>query len=193
MKYPLLRDVAPAATRSNPDDSWYSTGTRTNPASPAEPPDLARGIELYLDFQQMPVQSIGEFDGRMRIPSRGRLLGSGKWITYRSGKWDDGTHDYIHEFGPRVKIVDFDGGPGGVGIRVPASHRSAGTLIKLGTCLGFRFEHDGEETEAKTSGTKPELYCTPSGHALFVVEDKERVLVGMWGGKLGVEARGIVG
>lgn len=157
-----------------------------------DPPDLDRGVRKFLEFNGMDLRSIGPFSTALSIPDGGYLLGPGKWITYRSDKWNDGRHDYIHEFGKSVKIVDFDGGEGSL-VAVPSRFARAQTLVKLGTCLGFSFAQGREVIEAKTRGRKPELYCTPCGRALFVVQDKQKFLTGMWGGKLAVESRGIVG
>ena len=156
--------------------------------------DLSRGVKKYLDFHDLDVKDIGSFSSKVSIPPEGRLLGIGKWVTYRSDKWErPKKYDYIHDFGTGIRCVTFRGSDGSV-VRVPVSYQRVETLVLLGTCLGFAFlTEDGEEMEAKPQGRKPELYCTPSGRALFVVQDKKQILAGMWGGKLGVESRGIVG
>ena len=66
--------------------------------NPADPPDLDQGVQKFLEFNQMELRSIGPFSASLEIPDGGFLLGGGKWITYRSDKWQDGTHDYIHKF-----------------------------------------------------------------------------------------------
>ena len=181
----------PASQRSQ----WWRThrAGRRNPGviENPEPADLDRGVKMFLDFHKLPVNEIGTFAAGMKLPTNGYLLGPGKWITYRSGKWGKGTYEYIHDFGKGVRVVDFK--EGGRAVAVPAKFRSVQTLVKLGDCLGYAARDGEDEIEAKTSGKKPELYCTPNGRALFVVENKRTVLAGMWGGKLGVEKRGIVG
>lgn len=164
------------------------------PVSNPKPLDLSRGVKKYLEFHDLDVKDIGSFSAKLSIPPEGRLLGIGKWVTYRSDKWErPKKHDYIHDFGIGVRCITFRGSTGS-SVRVPVSYQRVETLVLLGTCLGFAFlNKDEEEIEAKTRGRKPELYCTPSGRALFVVQDKKQILAGMWGGKLGVESRGIVG
>jgi hypothetical protein len=76
---------------------------------------------------------------------------------------------------------------------VPAFIRDADSLVLLGDCLGFTYENEyGEAIEASATNPLPELYTIPSGRALVVVQSKRTVLALLWGGKLGVEARGIV-
>jgi hypothetical protein len=50
---------------------------------------------------------------------------------------------------------------------------------------------DGREAEGRAP--LPDLCCTPDGKCLLVVQGKRKVLAMMWGGALGVFARGIDG
>jgi hypothetical protein len=67
-------------------------------------------------------------------------------------------------------------------------------LTLLGQCLGFAYydPESDQEIEAKVTQPFPELYSIPSGKALLVIQSKRTVLALIWGGRLGVEARGIV-
>ena len=77
---------------------------------------------------------------------------------------------------------------------MPARIRNAETLTALGLCcLGFSYDSGDGVVEAKVTKPYPELYTIPSGHALIVVQAKRKVLALIWGGKLRVERRGIVG
>jgi hypothetical protein len=67
----------------------------------------------------------------------------------------------------------------------------------LGKCLGYDFRDpkypDDDPIQAVAQDPLPELYCIPSGKVLLVVQDKRQLLAAIWGGALGVFARGIDG
>ena len=86
--------------------------------------------------------------------------------------------------------IDIDGRE----IAVPSWLHGSEQLVLLGECMGYAYvDGDGAGVEAKSTAPLPELYTTPDGHALVVVQDKREVLALVWGGGLGVEWRGIVG
>ena len=77
---------------------------------------------------------------------------------------------------------------------MPAEFTGAQALVLLGDNLGYSFELDGNDVEAVGQDDPyPELYCTPCGKCLLVIEGKREVLAMMRGGALGVFARGIDG
>jgi hypothetical protein len=164
----------------------------------------ADAVAKYQEFHRFAPTIIGEFEPGFRIPRRARLAGTSKWVTYRSGKVDPATLrlprkpvDYIHEHDAGVKTYtmpspDFE--PTGDETDVPSFVIDAPALTRLGENLGFCFvTPEGEEKEAEGTEPFPELYTTPCGKALLVIQDKREVLAMMWGGALGVFARGIDG
>ncbi len=160
---------------------------------------IKNAINKYVEFHQFEPMDIGEFSRSFSIPKKTRLAGEALFILYRSGKKDPITLitpidpiDYIHEHsnGVRVYRSDIDG----PSKNVPRSISGVSELVRLGDCLGFAYvDHDGDEVEAKGVPPLPELYCTSSGKSLLVVEEKSKVVALLWGGKLRVESRGIVG
>jgi hypothetical protein len=154
----------------------------------------AEALEKYEEFHRHAPKRVGEFSPRLRIPSELRRAGAAKWVTYRSDKVDPDTlrrprHpvDYIHEHNAGVVTYLADGD--GAVTKVPEKWRSADALVRLGTCLGFAFDDD----EASSTTPMPDLYCTPDGKCLLVIQSRETVIAMMWGGALGVFARGIDG
>ena len=152
--------------------------------------------KLFADFHKYDAKKIGEFHSSFEIPDAATLAGPALFVLYRSAKCDPLTYakpskpiDYIHEPKPGVKVCVIEDEPDTI---VPKYIHSVGTLTLLGKCLGFAYlDEDGEEIEAKC--TSCELYSIPSGKALLIVEKKKKVLALIWGGKLDVEPRGIVG
>ena len=161
--------------------------------------DAPRAADLYEAFHRFEPRRIGTFASGFKIPSSMHAQGRSINVLYRSDKVDPSTLrrprrpvDYIHEHKPGVRTYLARGA--GELVQVPAYLRDADQLTLLGECLGFSFEgRDGAEVEAVGKGKLPELYATPNGRALLVVQDKRQVLAAMWGGKLNVEPRGIVG
>lgn len=165
-----------------------------NPASPS--PSATR---KYREFHQRTPKRVGAFRARFAIPDKICRVGAAKHVLYRSDKLnpetgkDEGVIDYIHDHGRGVHVYRADCKDGEL-VDVPARVRDATDLVLLGSCMGFAYvDGDGHTIEAKTKRPLPELYTIPSGRALLVVEGKRRVVAMMWGGKLGVERRGIVG
>lgn len=166
--------------------------------NPADNDELAAAREKYEEFHRYEPKKEGSFPASFKIPARLLCAGKGKFVTYRSAKVDPATLqkprkpvDYIHEFNAGVHVYLADKNPD---TSVPETFRDVGALVKLGDCLGFCvIDSDGEEVEAVGKRPLPELYCTTDGKCLFVIQDKKEVVAAIWGGALGVFARGIDG
>lgn len=173
---------------------------RQNPARGEAMPSK-KALRLYVGFHQKDPKKVGNFDPRLVIPAEAQLIGHAVHVLYRSDKLnpttgeDEGWIDYIHEHDANVKVYRCDrspGGPEGITRRVPAWLQRVDELDWLGYCQGFAFEDDDGEKEVKGTKPYPELYCTPNGKALLVIQSKRTLLAMIWGGRLGVEPRGIV-
>ena len=162
-------------------------------APPEPPPDFDDAVRGYRSFQALDPRDIGVFHG-LKIPARLRLCGEAVHVLYRSDKWGEGEHDYIHEHEGGVHAYRPDGE--GEKIEVPRSVRGAGTLYLLGFCQGFRYRDGDDLVDAKVRKPLPELYTTPDGKALLVIETHlrpARLAACIWGGGLDVKDVGIVG
>jgi hypothetical protein len=156
----------------------------------------------FTEFHRFPPRKLGEFADGFAIPRIVYHAGAGRWVTYRSDKTDPETLkkprapiNYIHEHNAGV----------GYYLSSPTEHTTkrcdvperfieVDALALLGINLGYCFvTDDGEEIEAVSTKPKPELYATPDGKCLLVVQSKKKVLAMAWGGALGVFARGIDG
>jgi hypothetical protein len=154
----------------------------------------AVAIEKFREFHDAEPTKVSSFDARFKIPEVVVRVGHAVNVMYRSNKWGEKA-DYIHEHDrgvfvhlPRAHARQFNGREAAV----PARIYRVQALVKLGLCLGFSFTQGREEIDAQVSSPLPELYCTPDGRALLVVSGKRAVEAIIWGGNLGVEARGIV-
>lgn len=160
----------------------------------------APGVRKYIEFHQFEPRKVGKFHSDFEIPTEAVLAGDAVHVLYRSDKLnpttgeDEGWIDYIHDHKSGVKIYRTDRGFHNGPVRsVPGFIRRVSSLVRLGDCLGFAYlDSEGEKIEGKGKRPLPELYTIPSGRALLVVQSKRRVLALIWGGRLGVEARGIV-
>jgi hypothetical protein len=164
-------------------------------------------VDKYVEFHRFEPQQIGEFDSSFEIPSVLVHGGSAKWVTYRSGKVDPETLvrprkgngvDYIHEHDAGVMTFLRPGRdcpvPDAETVDVPSEFREVDALTRLGFCLGYCFvDHAGVKHEARGTRPLPDLYCVPSGKCLLVIQSRREVLAMVWGGGLGVFARGIDG
>lgn len=184
-KFDVLDVVHPKRTK-NP----CACGAKHNPGVRHE--DTEAAIDKYNEFHRYDPREVVEID--LVIPRRVRELGAAKHVLYRSAKVDPDTLkkpkrpvDYIHEHDPGVTAYACDGR---ADCDVPDEFTEVGAVVVLGKCLGFALE-DG--TEAEGTDPLPDLCCTPDGRCLLVVQGKKRVLAMMWGGDLGVFARGIDG
>jgi hypothetical protein len=158
-------------------------------------------LDKYEEFHRYPPTKIGEFAKGFSIPKSMHLAGDAKYVIYRSDKTDPETLkrprrpiDYIHEHDAGVRCYVLAGDQyAGKETSVPSFVLEADALVCLGRNLGYAFTHDGELVEAEGREPLPELYCTPDGKCLLVIQSKRNVLAMMWGGALGVFARGIDG
>jgi hypothetical protein len=172
-------------------------------AIPADVRDRAdEAIAKYIEFHRLDPRRIGAFPDTFTIPARVYRAGRSKWVTYESAKVDPETLrrprtpvSYIHEHDAGVTTylttpTDADAD----GVDVPARFRDVPALARLGFCLGFCFEDgDGRKQEAQATRPYPDLYTVPDGKCLLVIQSRRTVLALMWGGSLGVFARGIDG
>lgn len=157
---------------------------------------------MYVGFHQHDPRKVGDFHRELVIPDTAMCVGDAVNVLYRSDKLnpttgqDEGWIDYIHDHKNGVKVYRCDRAAESLELAVertvPSWLRNVRELTWLGDCLGFAY-HDGDrEHEARGTKPLPELYTTPSGKALLVIQGKRRLLALVWGGKLGVEPRGIV-
>ncbi len=161
----------------------------------------AAAARLYETFHRYEPKRIGTFASSFVIPEVMYLAGKALDVMYRSGKVDPATLrkpskpvNYIHEHDTGVKCYLPSRDTDGPATDVPARFRSVAALTRLGFCLGFKFEEpDGHAVEGDARPPLPDLYATPDGRCLLVIQSRRKVLAMMWGGGLGVFARGIDG
>lgn len=166
-------------------------------------PEAAQeAVEKYREFHRLDPRKIGAFPQSFTIPERMYRAGKGVWVTYRSGKVDPETLrkpkspvNYIHEFEAGVQIyvpkaLEYQR----EGVDVPSDFTNIAALTRLGLCLGFCIkDSDGHEVEARGTRPLPDLYSHATGRCLYVIQSRRTVLAMIWGGALGVFARGIDG
>lgn len=161
---------------------------------------MKKAVDLYREFHSLEPEHVQEFDRRFRIPEEVFRAGEAAFVLYRSRKVDPATgerpkksFDYIHKHDPGVRLYFVDEDMGGRARRVPKWIREAPALVRLGHCLGFGFfDDDGGAVEGKGRRPYPDLYTTPNGKALLVIQDRRELIALVWGGRLCVEWRGIV-
>jgi hypothetical protein len=166
-------------------------GHRKNPDNPRQFDAARKTFEGFHDFE---MRGSGKFRGEIVVPARMALAGPCRFVTYRSDKWSNGAHEYIHTITsfPKVKVA-VTGEDTGRTIAVPKRVQDAVTVSFIGRALGFAAEKpDGDEVEA-TFPASAEWYWSPTGKALYCVQGKSKLLAVVWGGRLDVEPRGIVG
>lgn len=165
-------------------------------------PDRAEAaVAKYQEFNRYEPKKI--LERKLEIPLAMYRGGPSKWVTYRSQKVDPTTLqrpsrplNYIHEHGSGVvtHLAQKTRHSADRDVDVPQRFRSVAALVRLGHCLGFCFEDpDGQECEVEGTHPLPDLYATPDGKCLLVIQSMKTVLAMMWGGALGVYARGIDG
>ena len=173
----------------------YEVRNNPSPDDPETPDDFDDALSGYRRFQKLEPREIGVFAG-LHIPTRLARCGTIIHILYRSDKWENKEHNYIHEHDAGVMVCRPDMRTGSP-IEVPAAVRKATTLYRLGDCQGFRYEDEhGDPVDAKVRRPYPELYSIPSGKALLVIEthtSPARLAAAIWGGHLDVKDVGIVG
>lgn len=165
------------------------------------PPKAQQAVSKYREFHRLDPRQVGEFPSSFVIPGKVYRAGNALWVTYRSGKVDPETLQrprrpvsYIHEHDAGVithlvrPYEDSDV------VEVPQEFRDVEALTRLGHCLGFSFlDASGKKVETEGCDPLPDLYTTPDGRCLIVIQSRRQVLAMMWGGGLGVFARGIDG
>lgn len=166
------------------------------------PDDIHDAIALWETFNALDWNVAGPFPS-LRLPERLIILGKAEHVLYRSKKRDPESGrvpkkplDYIHEHDESVRIAV----PVSSKLRLdqrktvtmPRIVRGAMSLARLGHCLGFAYQYRGEVEEIEATRPLPELYAIASGKALLVISNKSRLEAVIWGGRLDVEARGIV-
>jgi hypothetical protein len=171
--------------------------------NPAPAPVAARGaIDKFREFHRKEPRRIGQFAPSFAIPATVLEVGAAQHVLYRTDKVDPETLEqpgrpinYIHDHDPGVSVYEPCTARTAAAEDVPGWIRDAEALVLLGTCLGFAFRPagGGELVEARVRAPRPQLYTTPCGRALLVIQSRREVLAMMWGGSLGVEDRGIVG
>jgi hypothetical protein len=169
------------------------------------PEAAVEAVEKYREFHRLEPKKIGEFPAGFQIPPALCVAGRARWVTYRSGKVDPeslrkprGTIDYIHEHDagvmaylkPELARAQLERV---TQVQVPPQFRDVPALARLGACLGFCFEEEGDKQEVEATLPLPDLYTVPDGKCLLVIQSQQTVLAMMWGGALGVFARGIDG
>lgn len=165
-----------------------------------------KAISMFRRFHTREWRGEGDFHRDLEIPDVVVQLGPAINVLYSSDKLnptdgqDEGWIDYIHEhssgvhaYRPARGAADRDARTLGHEKLVPTWIRKVDQLTWLGKCLGFAYRDENRrKCEAKGTNPLPELYTIPSGKALLVIQGKRSILAIIWGGKLGVERRGIV-
>lgn len=163
---------------------------------------MASALKKYLEFHGHDgPDKVGAFHRELIIPDRALCIGEATQVLYRSNKLnpttleDEGWVEYFHDHSRGVRAHRCDRAaaslPGKLAV-VPAWLAGAKELTWLGKCLGYSYRDDDGRHEVKATEPLPELYCTPNGRALLIIQSKRTLLAMMWGGRLGVEDRGIV-
>lgn len=194
------------------EDDWDIDGPR--------PRDLARATSKFEEFHKRDPRKLGEFAKGFKLPATIGFAGEAVHVSYRSDKWGKGNVNYIHHSDCQCGHEREDHSDDGEGAcdslvcrcrkfktnvrfylassramptAIPAHVRSVQTLTRLGSCLDYSYiDHRGEIIEHRP-GSGTELFCTPSGKALIIVQNKSKLVAMVWGGKLDVLDVGIVG
>ena len=181
---------------AGPVASGARGGRRRIPRQNPSPNPRELAVSKFKEFWRQEPTKIGEFPSSFKIPARVHKLGRMIHVLYESKKTDPETMKkpkrplaYIHE--SKADVFDLQGE---LDTATPDFIVNAEALVCLGQCLGFKWrDGGGDEHEAEGTDPLPDLWCTPDGHALLVIQSRRTVLAVMWGDGLRVEARGIVG
>lgn len=160
--------------------------------SEQEAKDEERAVDKFREFNRFDPKTL-TYDAHFEMPKRVRKLGEGVEVLYESMKVIPDNLKrprkpvgYFHEFEGDVFAYACDGK---LDTDVPEFIVKTDALALLGDCMGFSYKGG----EAKSTAPLPELYATPCGRALLVIQSKKSVLAMFWGGALAVEPRGITG
>ncbi|MHC4175882.1 MAG: hypothetical protein ACYSWU_00135 [Planctomycetota bacterium] len=161
---------------------------------PSCPPGFRRAIRLFEDFHAYDVKDAKRLPSSVAIPTSVYYAGPCVYVTYRSDKWKDGTHDYVHDIEsfPRV-VVGLVGQKTSRKRRVPKRICDNTTLVGLNKkALGFGYRGgDGELVDATAAGCK--WYWHPQGKALLLIRNRRKLVAIIWGGELDWKPQGLVG
>jgi hypothetical protein len=157
---------------------------------------IRRAVKLFEGFHEYEMKDTGRFDPKLTIPRFVFSPGACAEVRYRSNKWGDGSILYYHPIDSFPKVTvgllrQHEGKPR----RLPAAVSSMDqALIRIGSCVkdSVIFE-DGEGDASVSFPAKSEWFFSPSSRALFVISQRRHLHCVIWGGKLNVENRGIVG
>lgn len=160
------------------------------------PPDFKTGLRKHYQFHGKDPNDVGVFSASFQIPTRIGLVGKALFSAYRCSK-KHGTdapgrvisYHHDHEGGTRVYKISSRT----TQVVVPAYIRNAETLVRLGTCVGVAYADPEGNEYVGLDDKRSDLFCTPNGHALLVVTDRRKLEVMIWGGRLRVLEKGIVG
>lgn len=151
-------------------------------------------MKLFEGFHSYDVKDVKRLPASVMVPETICYAGPCVYVTYRSDKWKDGTHDYVHDIEsfPRVKVGLVDK-RGGRMIRVPKRINNDTTLAALNKkALGFGYkDDDGDLVDAGANGCK--WYWHPQGKALLLIRNSRKLVAVIWGGKLDWKPQGLVG
>jgi hypothetical protein len=114
---------------------------------------------------------------------------------------DEGKVQYYHDHGkgdeaPRLYLSDrFADDEGGELRAIPQWIRADdATLCLIGQGDGIDFKNfEGEKIEYRSTRPYPKWWATSNGKALLLIQGDREVLAIIWGGRLRVEPRGVVG
>lgn len=193
-KNPCL-PCAIAAFNPSDDDEYENPSDELEVPSDS-PGDFRRAMSKLEEFHQRAPKKHWK-NTHTSIPRTVVVVGEMLVIRYSSDKWgEDRAQKYFHEHDGGVKcgLVEDTrrNPPDGEVVEVPQRIRGVQTLTFLGRFLDGEYVTP-EGKHGRIAGSKASWWCSPDGHALFVVDnDTDEVLAVVWGGDLGVEARGIV-
>jgi hypothetical protein len=141
------------------------------------------------------VKDVGKLPESLVVPREVYYAGPCAYVTYRSDKWNDGTHDYIHEIESYPKVA--------LGMvheehprtrKVPARISNNTTLVQLNKkALGFGYMDPADGLRVDATVRNGEWFWHPQGKALLLIQNKRKLLAIIWGGKLEFKPVGIVG
>ena len=195
---PAAPPAAAAAAERPEDASGFATRkpSRENPIAGEMPSHLRAAVKTVERFHLRKHRGIDA--DPFAVPDEMAYAGPCLEVTYRSDKWDDGSHDYVHhiESYPHVNCVELLKGhepPDLYRMKIPASIRNAVSVGRIGLqahSYAFEQANGTRRTVRLPRGTR--WYWAPAPKALYAVKGA-KVLAIIFGGALDVEPRGIVG
>ena len=159
------------------------------------PARIERAARVFEGFHDYDMRRLEKFASGLAIPRLVHVVGPCISVSYRSDKWNEGTFDYIHtiESRPKVLFAVVREEDGAIPRQLPEKVRDPNqVLARIGKTLDAVYE-DGSGQVKVTFPASTEWFFSPSSRALFAITDKRSLQCVIWGGKLNVEDRGIVG